>query len=447
MDIEKEIKGSDVKWSQDASGCRIAIGTDGFHADKPETVVAMVLENMRRRAVYFRTSGQERLDGMTRDNTRLLGKVRTAEAERDKARSVANQLARDLEDAAGELAVPLPEPGTTMAKVISANLIMRRERDAARSEVERLRAQLDELTKDHEAVTANARGYQETIAECHVLLDRLGSGGTGLRNRVEDFVRRHEAAVAERDEATGRLEAALTDISKLEDSRAMLTAANAALGKERDAARAEADALREELATLREEADDDARGAATVEDLYTTCINLLRDAGDRFGFLRGTATGMLRDLIAKHEAALSDVSKLEAERDEARAEADKLLGIRHDLEETEERFSREREVLMAERDDAQRRLAGVKTDELVTALASVGRVRVEADARCDRLIGIVERLTAGGATKVDAADVGRWVREAVIAAEGLGGVNFEADFGAAREATEADDSVRTEESA
>jgi hypothetical protein len=38
---------------------------------------------------------------------------------------------RDLQDAAGELMIPIPEPGTSAAKLLSANALMRAERDAA----------------------------------------------------------------------------------------------------------------------------------------------------------------------------------------------------------------------------------------------------------------------------------------------------------------------------
>lgn len=45
---------------------------------------------------------------------------------------------KDLADAAGELMVPMPEPGTTMAKLLRANRLMRKERDDARAAIERV---------------------------------------------------------------------------------------------------------------------------------------------------------------------------------------------------------------------------------------------------------------------------------------------------------------------
>jgi len=42
------------------------------------------------------------------------------------------QARQDLKDAAGELMVDMPEPGTVMAKVIIANVLMRKQRDEAK---------------------------------------------------------------------------------------------------------------------------------------------------------------------------------------------------------------------------------------------------------------------------------------------------------------------------
>jgi hypothetical protein len=60
---------------------------------------------------------------------------------REIEKKLKNELAearRDIEMAAGELMVAMPEPGTDMARVMHANAMMRRERD-------RLRAALKEI--------------------------------------------------------------------------------------------------------------------------------------------------------------------------------------------------------------------------------------------------------------------------------------------------------------
>lgn len=51
---------------------------------------------------------------------------------------VAGQHARDLKAAAGECMVPLPEPGTPLARVVRANALLRRERDEMLSRVQYL---------------------------------------------------------------------------------------------------------------------------------------------------------------------------------------------------------------------------------------------------------------------------------------------------------------------
>jgi hypothetical protein len=52
------------------------------------------------------------------------------------------RLRKDIEDAAGEYLVDLPEPGTPVAVLLSANILMRRENERLRGEVERLRKHL-----------------------------------------------------------------------------------------------------------------------------------------------------------------------------------------------------------------------------------------------------------------------------------------------------------------
>lgn len=52
-------------------------------------------------------------------------------------RSPEAQSLRDLAEAAGELLVPLPEPGTPVAKLLAANVILRRENENLRRRLER----------------------------------------------------------------------------------------------------------------------------------------------------------------------------------------------------------------------------------------------------------------------------------------------------------------------
>jgi hypothetical protein len=45
------------------------------------------------------------------------------------------RLTKDLSDAAGELLIEMPEPGSVMSKLLSANILLRRENDRLRSEL------------------------------------------------------------------------------------------------------------------------------------------------------------------------------------------------------------------------------------------------------------------------------------------------------------------------
>lgn len=49
-----------------------------------------------------------------------------------------SQLEQDFVDAAGELRIPIPEPGTVAAKLLAANILLQKERDILREENRRL---------------------------------------------------------------------------------------------------------------------------------------------------------------------------------------------------------------------------------------------------------------------------------------------------------------------
>jgi hypothetical protein len=53
-------------------------------------------------------------------------------------RPIVEQMRRDLEEAAGDLPVELPEPGTVVAKLLSANVLLRRENERLRELVRSL---------------------------------------------------------------------------------------------------------------------------------------------------------------------------------------------------------------------------------------------------------------------------------------------------------------------
>lgn len=88
-----------------------------------------------------------RAEVMTEDVRRVIAdldaataRAEAAEAEVARLRANVEQYEADARDAAGELLVAIPTPGTDAAKVMVASRIMRGQRDAARAEVARLRA-------------------------------------------------------------------------------------------------------------------------------------------------------------------------------------------------------------------------------------------------------------------------------------------------------------------
>ena len=62
----------------------------------------------------------------------LLAQQKALLTARDALRTRLAQMETDIRDAAGELRVEMPQPGTVTAKLLSANVLLRRERDAAR---------------------------------------------------------------------------------------------------------------------------------------------------------------------------------------------------------------------------------------------------------------------------------------------------------------------------
>ena len=100
--------------------------------------------------------------------TAMLDQVADLERERDEARI-------DVELAAGELMIPLPPPGTDIARLLAANSITRRERDNALSDFRQ--ADTDSIRALHER--NEAREQRDRLAEalnhCRLfIVDRKG---------------------------------------------------------------------------------------------------------------------------------------------------------------------------------------------------------------------------------------------------------------------------------
>jgi DNA repair exonuclease SbcCD ATPase subunit len=76
---------------------------------------------------------------------RLTARVEEAEARAVRAEREREEAREDVVKAAGELLVSVPAPGTDLARCLSANSIMRRERDAARAELAEARTEVTRL--------------------------------------------------------------------------------------------------------------------------------------------------------------------------------------------------------------------------------------------------------------------------------------------------------------
>lgn len=103
---------------------------------------------------------------------------------------------KDLADAAGELLLPIPEPGTPMAKMMRANRLMRDERDALRTQLATAEARAkdlgekcDEWTRLYAEQSARLRAMTEAGEELRAKLI------TGTRNWMEQTAPEKLAAV------------------------------------------------------------------------------------------------------------------------------------------------------------------------------------------------------------------------------------------------------------
>jgi len=88
-----------------------------------------------------------------------------------------DELRADLKDASGELLVPIPDPGTYMAKLMIANRLLSRERDALRNKVITLKNALQPLNVEMEFHGAKNGGmgsllvYRDEIEEAKAALE------------------------------------------------------------------------------------------------------------------------------------------------------------------------------------------------------------------------------------------------------------------------------------
>lgn len=110
----------------------------------------------------------EWLDESFPDETATLrAQLTTAQAERDAYR-------QDFEDAAGELLVDIPFPGTDLSKVMAANTVMRRQRDSYRTE----------LTASRQTVSIERAHLNGIISSIEAERDRVAGEANQLREQI-----------------------------------------------------------------------------------------------------------------------------------------------------------------------------------------------------------------------------------------------------------------------
>ena len=91
--------------------------------------------------------------------------------QRDELNAELAQYNQDMKDAAGELLVEMPRPGTDMAKVMIANRLLRNERDAFRAELQHARELIADLTEkvteleNEQGLAEERRQFNATIAD------------------------------------------------------------------------------------------------------------------------------------------------------------------------------------------------------------------------------------------------------------------------------------------
>lgn len=148
--------------------------------------------------------------------------------ERDAALARVASLDADLRLAAGELRVPMTEPGTDMARLLAANVMMRRERDEARDEVQGL----TQLVCDWQAASGLERGGDPstiTPADCERNVQALMAEVERLRAHI---------AAQTWDADCDRLPGLEAQVERLTGLVTTATVEAARAQKERDEARA-----------------------------------------------------------------------------------------------------------------------------------------------------------------------------------------------------------------
>lgn len=105
--------------------------------------------------------------------------------QRDEARAELDRHRQDIADAAGELLVAIPEPGTEKAKLLRANVLMRRERDEARATAARLRREGAEAMRAQCIGTCERIASHAAAASPHIRDESSGARFAGMHHGAD----------------------------------------------------------------------------------------------------------------------------------------------------------------------------------------------------------------------------------------------------------------------
>lgn len=139
------------------------------------------LERLFVQALEWKRRAEKTIDRLSVDWTIARERAERAEAELAAARA-------DVVAAAGELLVPLPQPGTDGSRIMLANVAMRRERDIARKELAEARATIHEIADALGYVSWSDDGRFEQISDDQLI---------NKASAIVKYVDRIEAALKE----------------------------------------------------------------------------------------------------------------------------------------------------------------------------------------------------------------------------------------------------------
>lgn len=141
-------------------------------------------------------------------------------AEVDRLRARAAVFEKDLSDAAGELLVDVPEPGSVVAKLLTANILLRRENDKLRDENHELRQLAADAKVGPGAMSITVKlGYGERFLNWYATNTKLYIRGQQGKDWAKQRELNREVAATvgpwvqkQVDEATAELRARVAEL-------------------------------------------------------------------------------------------------------------------------------------------------------------------------------------------------------------------------------------------